>query len=510
VRPVVIIAIFIGWAVASVFSSANSQPPDRLPELPPSSDSPPRGPYGVGRAPFDQRPATSCAAASCHGGGQVGKVGSEHSTWAPQAFATGPSDPHTKAYSVLFNSVSVQMAKYLDLKDSRGNSKVPAHQATLCLKCHAVDGANDPATRDQILSEGVGCGACHGPAEKWVGLHYTPEWKGLSNREKWDKYGFVPAGNLVARTLNCAGCHSGDDARDVNHDLYAAGHPRLAFESARFHFQPDYRKHWTEKTPQPDFEVRAWVVGQAAALRSATGLLRARADAPAGVWPEFAGYSCYSCHQKVGEGDVRGAASDAFQTRRPGVPGWEIWSNTAVGIAAEYCGAAYPGLSSPNLTEVHKLRKLMGERAAPSAKAVKEQATLALAELDAWLVAMQGAEDDKTRLRPVTPGTAERMAHAFAVNAFAKDGKLADHDWDALAANYLGCGAMFHAIRAGDRAAPGPRWGSELGALRDALRFPVPKGHRFDSPYDYDRKKIDLLRMNFERLRDATAPTGGK
>ena len=423
------------------------------------------------------------------------------------------SDPHTRAYSVLFNSVSVQMAKYLDLKDAKGNSKVPAHQATLCLKCHAVDGASDPATRDQILSEGVGCGACHGPAEKWIGLHYTSEWKGLSNREKWDKYGFVPAGNLVARTLNCAGCHSGDADRDVNHDLYAAGHPRLAFESARFHFQPDYRKHWVEKTPQPDFEVRAWVVGQAATLRNATALLRSRAeqaDKPAGTWPEFAGYSCYSCHQKVGEGDVRGTMSDAFQTRRPGVPGWEVWPNTAAGIAAEYCGAAYPGLSSPNLAEVQKLRKLMGEKATPSAKAVREQATKALAELDSWLVAMQVAEDDRPRLRPVAPGTAERLAHALAANAIAKDGKLADHDWDALAANYLGCGAMFHAIRAGDRVAPAPKWGTDLESLRGALRFPAPKGQRFDSPYDYDRKKIDLLRMNFERLRDATAPTGGK
>jgi hypothetical protein len=422
-------------------------------------------------------------------------------------------DPHTKAYRVLFNPVSVQMAKYLDLTDAKGNHKVPAHQATLCLKCHAVESATEPDTRDQILSEGVGCGACHGPAEKWIGIHYTSEWKALSNREKWDKYGFVPAGNLVARTLNCAGCHSGDAERDVNHDLYAAGHPRLAFEAARSHFQPGYRKHWTEKTPQPDFEVRVWVVGQAAALRSAIDLLRARADRadkPDGVWPEFAGYSCYSCHQKVGEGDVRGGLSDAFRTRRPGVPGWEIWSNTAIELAAKTCGEAYPGLSSPKLTEVIKLRELMGEKRAPAAKAVREQATKALAELDAWLVAMQNADDDKASLKPVPTGTATRLATALANNALSKDGeRLADHDWDALAANYLGCGAMYHATRAADPAAPAPKWRSALESVRDGLRFPLVKGERFDSPYDYDQKKLDLLRKNFERLRDATAPTGG-
>jgi hypothetical protein len=458
----------------------------------------PHVPYGVGKAPFAHRPATSCAAASCHGGGRVGEVGSEHSTWAPEAFPKGAGDPHTKAYRVLFNPVSTEMAKKLNLGE--------AHKAALCLKCHAVDSATEPDTRDQILSEGVGCGACHGPADKWIGIHYTPEWKALSNREKWDKYGFVPANNLVARALNCAGCHVGGADRDVNHDLYAAGHPRITFEAARLHFQPDYRKHWTEKTPQPDFELRLWVAGQAAALRSAIDLLRARAeraDKPDGTWPEFAGYSCYSCHQRVGEGAVRGEASESVRLRHPGVPGWELWSNTTIDVAAKACGEAYPGLSSPNLTEVRKLRELMGKTRAPVAKDVAAQAEKALTELDAWLAAMQAADD--LPHKPISKGVAERLAHTLAGNALAGD-KLKDHDWDALAANYLGCAAMYHATGG----AAGNTWGKELEDVRANLRFPTSTGVRFDSPADYDRKKIDLLRMNFERLRDATAPMGGK
>ncbi len=493
-RPVIVIAFVLAACVfAGAFGEDRPTPPPTA-----SNPSPLRTPYGAGPAPFAQLPATSCAAASCHGGGHVGKAGSEHTTWAPEADPQGPTDPHAKAYRVLFNSVSINMAKALGLGD--------AHTAALCLKCHAVDGTADPETRDGVLSEGASCGACHGPAEKWNAVHYTPAWKALTAREKWEKYGFVPANNLVARALNCASCHVGDADREVNHDLYAAGHPRVTFEAARMHYHEDYRKHWVEKTPQPDFEVRTWVVGQAATLRAATELLRVRAERaadPAGIWPEFSGYSCYSCHQRVGEGGVRNELSAA--ARPLGVPGWEVWSTTAVGVAAEYSGAAYPGVGAPDLRETRALQKLMAEKRTPNAKAVAAQAGKAVLEQDAWLVALQDADDRPAG--PVAPGTAGRLGRAVAANAVTPDGRLLrDHDWDALAVNYLGCAAMFHAA-GGDRANP---WGAELRAVRDELRFPPRGVTRFDSPYDYTRTKLGQLKANFERLRDAAAPTGGK
>ena len=150
-----------------------------------------------------------------------------------------------------------------------GDGKLDAHENPLCLKCHAPV----PNAR----AEGVGCSACHGPSEKWLSEHYLPDWKAKSNRDKWTETGFVPTKNLVARISNCATCHVGSADREVNHDLIAAGHPRLAFEYTRFHYQEGYRKHWEERTPQPDFEVRAWVIGQAASLRAAVEVLRSRA-----------------------------------------------------------------------------------------------------------------------------------------------------------------------------------------------------------------------------------------
>jgi hypothetical protein len=514
VRPVLITAVVLGaCAFGSSFYPAASQPPQRLPagaKLARPGDGPAH-PYGIGTVPFEYREATSCAAASCHGGGQVGKVGSEHSTWAPEAFPKGASDPHNKAYRVLFRPLSTEMGRKLGLKEA-------PHKEKACLICHAVDSGGDPETRDQILAEGVGCGGCHGPSNKWVSEHYSNEWKALSNQEKWENYGFVPTKNLVARTLNCASCHVGDAAHDMNHDFIAAGHPRLAFEPARFHAQADYRKHWKESGTTRDFEVRVWVVGQIATLRAAVNLLAERAGrAAAGdggtPWPEFSGYSCYACHEKLPEATVRRTVSAS--TRKPGVPGWELWSNAAAGIAVDSCGLAFPGLSSSGLSDVKlpavdALRELMGQKVSLPAGDVRDRSVAARDELDRLLVALQRAEDAAPQ--GVAPDAPRLIANRLAANALrdTEGGtKLADHDWDALAANYLGAAAMSYA--AGKGAAAG--WEPPLLTLRRDLRFPEIKdggGAVFNSPADRDRAKLATILDDFKALRTKTSTQEGK
>ena len=70
----------------------------------------------------------------------------------------------------------------------------------------------------------------------------------ISAADKYDRFGFMDTKNLVSRIEQCAGCHIGQDARgglplrDVNHDLIAAGHPRLNFEFAAYH--ENQPKHW--------------------------------------------------------------------------------------------------------------------------------------------------------------------------------------------------------------------------------------------------------------------------
>src|SRR5687768_15025203 len=98
------------------------------------------------------------------------------------------------------------MAELLALTDRDDKPAWPGHQAALCLQCHAVPNIH-PAS---AVAEGVGCAGCHGPSDKWVAEHYLPSWKALPNREKWERFGFIPTKNLVARSLNCASCHVGD------------------------------------------------------------------------------------------------------------------------------------------------------------------------------------------------------------------------------------------------------------------------------------------------------------
>ncbi len=516
-RSVLVCAVvFVACALGSAFG----------PDAPRGTAAPPATPtpYGLtAEGKFAHRPAASCSAASCHGGGAVGQVGSEHSTWAPEAQSKPDSDPHNRAYRVLYNPVSVEMAKKLNIGE--------AHKAELCLKCHAVVVKDEKGVvNEQILAEGVGCSACHGPAEKWGGDHYTSEWKAKTNRQKAET-GFVPTGNLVARLLTCAQCHMGDADRDVNHALYAAGHPRITFEAAQMHNTKGYRKHWEEKTPQPDLEVRLWVVGQATQLRAAAELLRVRAERAEkgavadakfpdrGAWPEFAGYSCYACHQSLSDTDARKALSAT--PRPPGTPGWEVWSSTAVKVAHTHCADAFPGLTAPSIGEVEKLQDLMRTRKGYSAKDVAAQAAKAVAELDAWLVALQDAEDRGPK--PMASGTAYKLAGELAKNALGTgrdSDRLADHDWDALAANYLGAAAMAHASGGVNKV----KWGAPIEKIRDGLRFdPDPNRRvRFDSPWMFDFapaepkpgkksevKRIEQLRQRFMDLRAATAPTGG-
>ncbi len=465
-----------GWTLV------RADPPS---ELPPIRTESPAQPYGLGTLAGVPAPSLSCSAAACHGGGQVGRVGSEHTTWAPELTSTGIGDPHSRAYRVLFHEDSVRIAKNLGRR--------PAHQDALCLKCHATAGVQEEAA----LAEGVGCAACHGPSENWLTTHYLPGWKALSTRDK-AAHGFVPTDNLVARISNCATCHVGSTDREVNHDLIAAGHPRLAFEYSRFHYNPHYRKHWIEEIPQPDFETRAWVVGQAVSLRAAVEVLAGRAtraakNDPDTPWPEFAGQSCYACHQGIG-GPTKGVP---VGTRKLGWPGWEVWYASAAKPAMAAASEIFPGVPAPPLAEVAALEKMMGSPN-PRPAAAAAEATKLLAEFDRWLAALQAAEDHTAAAR-LAPGTSRKLVSDLAAHALdAKRERLRDHDWDFLAAHYLGCGAMFHATGG---SAMNPDLAGPIHGLDEALRFPPRIGRtRFDSPAGFDRSKIDSVRNSFGRL----------
>src|SRR5207249_2939948 len=113
-------------------------------------------------------------------------------------------------------------------------------------------------------------------------------------------------------------------SRDVNHDLIAAGHPRLNFEFGAF--LANLPPHWKEKTHKPEecHNARTWAVGQVVAAQAALELLADRADPKKEKpWPEFAEYGCYACHHDLGEPSWR--QQRGYGGRTPGALPWSNW-----------------------------------------------------------------------------------------------------------------------------------------------------------------------------------------
>ena len=177
--------------------------------------------------------AGSCAAAACHNGnGAKGDRGSEYTTWVLH-------DPHSRAFEVLYGKKSLQIEK--NRQRPPGVKEDHPESDPLCLNCHvqpgiealADNGGRLPRRKAFALEDGVGCEACHGAAGGWLTQHYTAAWRARTPAEK-EAAGMANTKDLRVRAETCVRCHVGEGDLDVNHDLIAAGHPRLAFEYAAF------------------------------------------------------------------------------------------------------------------------------------------------------------------------------------------------------------------------------------------------------------------------------------
>lgn len=232
--------------------------------------------------------AASCAAAACHNANFThGNTGSEYTTWITR-------DPHAKAYESLFTNAARSMQKHLKRAQS-------AHEDARCLHCHVAPGfdANVHKQPAYFRTDGVSCESCHGPAQKWLNVHHLDDWQRLDHAQK-KTLGMNDTRSLTGRAQVCTPCHVGTASADVDHDLIAAGHPRLHFEFSAFH--ASLPRHWPDakdRAGRPDFEAEAWVVGQLAGEQARLELLAARAGDPAKPWPEFAEHDCLACHHDL-------------------------------------------------------------------------------------------------------------------------------------------------------------------------------------------------------------------
>jgi hypothetical protein len=219
----------------------------------------------------------------------------------------------------------------------------------------------------------------------------------------------------------------------VNHDLIAAGHPRLNFELSSF--LERMPKHWNsfktdaarkqkegyERTP-----ARTWAVGQLQTLQSAIVLLKSRAKdpeegKPSPPWPEFTEYGCFSCHHALRDlGTVYGEPH-----LRSGSLAWNTWMvPTVLGIAETD--------RTQLLTPLTECERVMG-RVGPPLDEVRKFADSSREELEKWLAEIESAPDETSR--KLLNGYIQRLA----TNPEAMNRAVAN--WDAAAQTTLALGA---------------------------------------------------------------------
>jgi hypothetical protein len=239
----------------------------------------------------------SCSGDSCHGAIKAAEHSAvqqnEYLIWS-QETDKHKLDKHHRAYAVLGEERGIRIARNLGLAD--------AVTAEICLNCHAdnvPEGRRGPRFE---ISDGVGCEACHGAAEKWLGVHLS----GAGHKANLDA-GLYPTEKPVARAEKCLSCHFGDptdEKRFVNHRLMGAGHPRMGFELDTYtaaepaHYTVG-QKYVERKGPVD--EVQVWAVGQAITLVKRMDALLERRNAPKGVQPELVLFDCEACHHAVNQ-----------------------------------------------------------------------------------------------------------------------------------------------------------------------------------------------------------------
>lgn len=388
----------------------------------------------------------SCAAASCHGGPKAGNY--SVSSFAYTIWAA--DDKHARAHEVLFNDRSTRMAALLKLKQ-------PAYLDQKCITCHTVQQAHTPTLKQTVLADGVGCESCHGSAGDWRDIHYLPQWQTYSKAERQERFGYQNLSDPLSRVSKCVECHVGSEGREVDHDMIAAGHPRLMFEFAAYQrLQPI---HWNTRgkaEQQPDFSKRSWAVGQAVSLAAATRQLARRVEQPV-RWPEFAEFNCYACHHDLKGGSWRQdpeRLTTLSRQHRLGRPTWNTWFAIAPAVQ----------------TQVSDLQSSVDELGAaiqsawPTTKAERLREISAVASRIA-----QNCDAAAIQLNDRTSATAN--SPDFLANF---DPQKLDN-WDATAQFYLAVMANRTHTHIGDAS-----WDQRDRQLRELLAFP----NHADSPRD--------------------------
>lgn len=444
------VLLTLGWLTGR---PADAEVPSGRPPTPPIG-----GPTKVGQAVG----SGGCSGIACHGGNLPNAAAFPKSGWVaklpdPERWTYSDTlfrfyDPHTKAYAVLGNDQSQEIQKRL-------GRTVEAWMDSVCLACHSNPTlAADP--KHPMLAQGVTCEACHGNAGGWVAEHAG--WThGPGHSAKYGPAGMTQLSDPVVRATTCAGCHVGAPAgngaavRDMNHDLIAAGHPRLNFDYGTY--LRALPPHWVEKDrnqsppklkPVAD-EFTHWLVGRAATAAASYRLIADRARR--GPWPELAEFDCYACHH-----GLTGRLKKPLGAR----PGALVWNEPFL-------------IPLVDVPELESLRSAFNQPLA--AKAIQQQAEVLANRLN------EKANDLKTA--PVNP---KDVVKALA--------EVKPRRWDEACHLYYAVLAIDWANDPDRKRPEDP----ELARVRAALRLPCDSdGAPFNSPIGLELDRLpfpDLFR----------------
>ncbi len=232
----------------------------------------------------------SCAGGTCHGST---RPFDDSRIRQDEYFVWQRKDAHARAYNTLRSPRSQAMARKLGVSD--------AATAPRCLVCHADNVPEAQRGERFQLSDGIGCEACHGAAERWIGPHAA----GYKSNEERSAAGLRATWDPLARAAICSDCHVGSDSHPMSHAIMAAGHPPLLFELDTFgvlepphwHVDAGYVQRKGAQDP-----ARNWAAGQAEGARKLLQNL-AGPRFGNGMFPELAFFDCNACHHSLVKAD---------------------------------------------------------------------------------------------------------------------------------------------------------------------------------------------------------------
>jgi hypothetical protein len=372
-----------------------------------------------------------------------------------------------------------------------------ASKADRCLACHSlsIGGAHPAAAAGvnpaALLADGVDCEACHGPAEKYLAEHTLNRWHKSGDLKFDPSFGMTDTANIATRAAICTGCHVGQpDAegrpwRDVNHDLIAAGHPRLNFEFSAY--MANLPPHWNVKRDPERFdELHSWIAGQLASGEAALTLLESRASSAAklpkagertfvpGTWPELSEYDCFSCHHDLRGSSWRQTSQRSLKpnertanlpTDHPapprGSPGWGTWYFQGPRLLAATSAVMPKPSGSDWLESLNGLAATM-QTALPNASTARQEAEGCSAKVAASSAAIgqlfaSWTPADQAALRKEVLRSLDSQFH-----------RQRPRDWDEFVQYYLALVAIDRSQGKGSSA----RAAELLEAIRNRLSFP--------------------------------------